>query len=287
MPVEEPDWCRYTAAELQAQYSARSAVPEHPAIFRRWERQSRDYRDGAVAAGLARPNLAYGGHPRERLDLFLSDAGSGGGLHVFFHGGYWQALDRHHFSFVAEAPNRAGLAVAVVGYPLCPEVSLARIVEAAGAAIAWLRREAAGFGLRGEDLHLAGHSAGGHLVTALAAGDGTGGIAAVAPVSGVFELEPLVPTAINHALGLSRAEARRLGTLSAEPAPGIALDAFVGGEESDEFRRQSRQLVQRWRQLGRRAAHHLLPGHNHFTVLDAVYEPDGPMVHAARQRLAG
>ena len=284
MSDPQPAWCRYTAAELQAQYSARQAVPEHPEIFRRWAAQSADCRHRLAGTGRLRAELAYGDHPRERLDLCLPDSPAPAPLHVFFHGGYWQALDRHHFSFVAEALNRGGWAVAVVGYPLCPEVSLERICQSAAAAVAWLRRRAPELGLRAGGMQLAGHSAGGHLVAWLATG-GQGGepmksVAGIAPVSGVFELEPLVHTAINRPLRLTPAGARELSVLGGPPR-GLRLDAFVGGEESDEFQRQTQALVDRWRAADAPAAPHWLAGHNHFTVLDTVYAPEGPMVEAA------
>ena len=284
MTDTEPAWCRYTVAQLQAQYSARQAVPEHPQIFQRWARQSASYRRRLAGAGRLREGLTYGEHPRERLDLCLPDSPAPAPLHVFFHGGYWQALDRQHFSFVAEALNRSGFAVAVVGYPLCPEVSLEQICQAAARAVDWLRREAPDLGVRAAGMQLAGHSAGGHLVAWLATGGhgevSLGQVAGIAPISGVFELEPLVPTAINRPLGLSSVRARELSALG-DPAPKLRLDAFVGGEESDEFQRQTRALVSRWRAAGAPAAPHWLAGHNHFTVLDTVYAAEGPMVEAA------
>lgn len=279
----------YSADGLQAQYSARAAVPEHPAIFARWRDAAAAYREAAAAAGRARLGLAYGPHPRERIDLFLPAAADPAPLHVFFHGGYWQALEWGHFSALAAAPNAAGLAVAIVGYPLCPEVALARIVDAARAAIAWLARADIP-GVRATPMHVAGHSAGGHLAAMLAVTDWQGvdphlpprPLCGIAPVSGVFDLEPLVHTQINDALGLDRDTARALSPLECAPQPECRLEAFVGGAESAELRRQSQALVDAWgERAGDAAALHHVAGCNHFTVLDAVYAPDGPMTAAA------
>lgn len=279
----------YDADELQAQYSARAAVPEHPAIFARWRDASAAYREAAAAAGRARLDLAYGPDPRERIDLFLPDGPGPAPLHVFLHGGYWQSLERSDFSSVAAAPNAAGLAVAIVGYPLCPAVTLGRIVVAVRAAIAWLACAPLP-DIRATPMHVAGHSAGGHLAAMLAITDWNGvdprvtarPLGGIAPVSGVFDLEPLVHTRINDALGLDRDRARALGPLGAPPPCGCRLEAFVGGDESAEFRRQSQALVDAWQErAGDAAVLHRLAGRNHFTVLDAVYAPGGPMVDAA------
>jgi arylformamidase len=277
------------ADALQAQYSARAAVPEHPALFERWRRDGAAYRAAATAAGRARLDLAYGPDPRERIDLFLPEDARPAPLHVFFHGGYWQSMERRDFSALAAAPNAAGLAVAIVGYPLCPSVKLERIVTAARAAIVWLSGAKIPE-IRSASMHVAGHSAGGHLAAMLATTDWSecdppapacpfGGIA---PISGLFDLEPLVHTPMNDALGLDRESARALSPLHAPPQPGCRLRAFVGSEESDEFRRQSRTFVSAWRNRSSEAAEvHCVADCNHFTVLDALYAPDGPMVATA------
>lgn len=278
-----------SADELQAQYSARAAVPEHPEIFARWARASAAYREAAAAAGRARLDLAYGPDARERIDLFLPENLGPAPLHVFFHGGYWQSMERIDFSALAAALNSAGLAVAIVGYPLCPAVTLTRIVAAARAAIAWLA--CAGIpNIRATPMHIAGHSAGGHLAAMLAITDWSGvdprapqrPLGGIAPVSGLFDLEPLVHTRINDALGLDPDTARALSPLGAAPQPGCRLNAFVGGHESAEFQRQSQVLVDAWRaRAGNTAEIHRVAGRNHFTVLDALYASGGPMVAAA------
>ncbi len=280
----------FSADELQAQYSARAAVPEHPAIFERWAADSAAYRDAASVSGRARLDLAYGEHSRERIDVFLPEAGGEAPLHVFFHGGYWQSLQRSNFSFIAAAMNAAGLAVAVVGYPLCPEVDLQRIVSAARSAIVWLATAKIP-GIRATPMHVAGHSAGGHLTAMIATTDWSNLdsrlparlLNGIAPISGVFDLEPIVHTRINDALHLDVETARGLSAPDAAPQPECKLNAFVGAEESDEFKRQSEAFAEAWQQRGGDApvVQHVA-GCNHFTVLDVLYAPDGPMIAAAR-----
>src|SRR5688572_13375947 len=103
-------------AELDRLYNQRANVPDHPQVFARWLEDSRAVRERLAA----RLDLAYGPHPRQRLDLF--PAGAGAPLLVFLHGGYWQGMSKESFSLVAPAFVEAGIAVAVVGYALCPEV---------------------------------------------------------------------------------------------------------------------------------------------------------------------
>jgi arylformamidase len=102
------------------------------------------------------------------------------------------------------------------------------------------------------------------------------------PISGVFELLPLLPTTIATALRLDAAEAIALSPRLLPPPPGAALHAVVGGAESAEFRRQSREFATAW---GGTAEE--LPGLNHFTVLDPLADPASPLVaRAAAMALA-
>ena len=270
----------YTAAELQTQYSARAAVPEHPEIFARWRRDSATFRDQEARA--PRPGLVYGERTRQRIDLFHPDGASPAPLHVFFHGGYWQSMEPGDFSFVARALNARGIAVAVVGYSLCPEVTLAMIVEEAHAAIAWLDRQRRDLGVDDRAFQVSGHSAGGHLAAMLATSRAP--IEWIAPISGVFDLEPLVPTAINDALGLDAEAARALSPMHAKPALPLAIDAWVGSEESAEFHRQSATFTVAWGTDAGSANAHTVADCNHFTVLDVLFAAEGPLVeHAARR----
>jgi hypothetical protein len=91
-------------AGLDAQYNLREAVPTHPAYFARWAAES-----AAVRARLGcRLDLAYGAAPDETLDLFPAGGGTPGPLLIFLHGGYWQAMDKRDFSFIAPAYLASG-----------------------------------------------------------------------------------------------------------------------------------------------------------------------------------
>jgi arylformamidase len=277
----------YTADELQQQYSARSAVPDHPAIFEHWRADSAAWRDHEAPAPSL--DLVYGQRPRQRIDLFHPDGANPAPLHVFFHGGYWQSMERSDFSFIARGLNARGIAAAVVGYSLCPEVTLAAIVDEARAALAWLHARRHALCLDDGALQVSGHSAGGHLAAMLAATPlperGDAPIDWIAPVSGVFELEPLVHTGLNRALGLDVATARSLSPRDAQPACPVAVDAWVGGLESDEFHRQCTAFTDQWRHAGATTAWHRVEHCHHFSVLDALYAPGGSLAEQAAARV--
>ncbi len=237
-------WREYTSDELNRQYDNRSAVPEHTEIFGDWEKRSRLAREQLDGAR----NLSYGSHPRQTLDLFVpADLPTAAPLHVFLHGGYWQAMNKELSGFVAEGLVQAGVAVAVVNYRLCPEVSMEQITEDVLSALVWLHRNGTSHGVQTKRVQLSGHSAGGHLIAMLWTTDWTRQARELPPdflhsgicVSGLYELEPLISTRVNDALGLDASRARKLSPALLEPACRAPLLLAVGDAESDEYHRQS------------------------------------------------
>ena len=247
--------------DYEVEYDNSGRVPDADAIFERWKAASAAYRD----ATHAELDLKYGAGDRHRYDLFPADGDAP--LVVYIHGGYWQGGDRTLYSFLAEALNANGLTLAVPSYSLCPSVSVLDIVgELRMFLVALWKRT------RVRPL-VVGHSAGGHLTAAMlavASTDLAGGIA----ISGIFDLQPLVSTSINGALGLDLDTARQASpSLWPPPPPGRALTAAVGADESSEFLRQSRELVESWGAAGAETEYLEVPGTNHFTVVDELTQP--------------
>ena len=202
-----------TAVDYEAEYNLRARVPEHPEFFARWARDAEDYRAEMLKRGRAELGLCYGDTPRQTIDLFLPDTGDDAPLALFIHGGYWRSLDPSLFSHMARGLNGRGVAVAVMGYDLCPNVTIADIIEQARRACVFLWQRF------GRKLLVYGHSAGGHLTAAMVATDWHAlypkAPADLAPVgyaiSGVFDLTPLVGVSMNQDLQLDAEEARAVG----------------------------------------------------------------------------
>ena len=250
------------ALDLEAQYNNRALCPDHPTVMARWKAS-------AEAARVAHPphEIAYGPGERERFDLF--SAGPDRPIAVFLHGGYWQALDKSWFSGIAPALFAHGVGLAVPSYDLAPNVKLAVILDQMRAALSRLEQET------GARPVVFGHSAGGHMAAAMLS---EGRASAAVAISGVFELAPLIPTSLNTALKIDETEAAALSPAD-WPAPKSAiLDCIVGGNESAEFIRQSRDMARRWGDQGARTRFEALAGLDHFTVLDPLFDRDSAMV---------
>jgi len=265
--------------DYEAEYNNRARVPEHAEIFARWTRDAELFRAEALKDGRAELGLCYGDSPRQTVDLFMPQPAAEAPLAMFIHGGWWRSLDPSFFSQLAHGPNMRGVTVAVVGYDLCPNVSIADIIGQMHRACAYLWQR---FGQR---MLVCGHSAGGHLAGTMLATDWPSlypkAPADLVPagysISGVFDLTPLIGISINADLRLDAANVREVSPVFWPIKSDRSFDAVAGGLESDEFKRQSRLIVQTWGKAGAQTRYGEIAGTNHFTVIDLLADPQSAM----------
>jgi arylformamidase len=275
-----------TAKEVERGYNNRAAVPDHPQWFERWAKASVEAR----AKYAPKLDLRYGSNPKETLDLFLP-AGKPRGTLMFVHGGYWRALDKSDHSFAAGPFVEQGIAVAVQNYDLCPQVTIATIVDETRRCVAWLAHEGAKHGADASNVVVAGHSAGGHLAAMMLATPAPGfglerhPLAGAVSLSGVHDLAPMVQFSFNADFRLDDAEAARLSPALLPVASRAPILAAVGADETSEFLRQAQLLWDAWpanRPAGADAPL-AIPGRHHFSV---VYDYADAQSLLTRQTLA-
>ena len=268
---------------MEREYNARAAIPDHPQIFARWAEHGAQVR--RRRAGLI--DMPYGDDDGERLDFFPTVHRTSP-LLVFIHGGYWRSLDKSDFSWIAPPFLDAGVAVAFLNYGLAPRVAVDEIVRQQLKAIAWLYARAEELGFDRQRIVVGGNSAGGHLTAmmmaalwpeldpALPADLVKGGVA----ISGLFDLEPLVPLPfINSDLKLDVAGARKVSPVHLPPATGAPLLTAVGALESSEFKRQARLIHQAWPHNAQEELE--VAGADHLTVCDRLADPESALFLAA------
>jgi arylformamidase len=266
--------------DLEQAYNNMARRPDAPELLQGLEDRSAAYRQQADAA----LDCRYGDDERERLDLFRCGE-AGAPLLVYIHGGYWQRGDKSMYSYLAEPFNAAGIDVAIVGYPLCPQVSMTRLVASIRAALAWLARNAGELGANSARINLCGHSAGGHLTAmALATnwpdlGDDLPAdlLKSAIPISGLFRLEPLLATTISHQLNLEPAEVETLSPVNLAVIGDAPMLVVVGGGETPAFFGQADDLVAAWSRPGLAIERHDDPGADHFDVVVHLGDPASTM----------
>lgn len=257
--ADEPDRYKWHAA-----YDNAAAVTDAPAFNARWTEKSRALRAGRPSG----MDIAYGPGERQKWDL-LPAATPNAPCFVFIHGGYWQKNGREGFTCMAEAFLARGWSVALPGYTLAPNASVTAIAAELRGALDMLQAHGARHGVAGPVV-LSGWSAGGHLAALLSDHPL---VAMAAPISGIFDLEPIRATRYNDALKLTDAEIANLSPMKLAPVLKPTL-IYVGGGELPELRRQSRAFSAH-RGPGARDVHREIDGRNHFDVLDELMAPDG------------
>ena len=132
-------------------------------------------------------------------------------------------------------------------------------------------------------MRLAGHSAGGHLVSRMMCDDtDLGDVAAdridrVISISGLHDLRPLLHLQKNSEFNLDSAEAIAESAICHRPRRGMNLVCVAGANERPEFIRRNGILPLIWQGLGADCHSQLLAGEDHFSVIGQMTSPDSQL----------
>ncbi len=225
-------------------------------------------------------DVQYGDSNGQKLDVFPSGL-AGAPLFVFIHGGYFRALDKRQYHFIAPRMARSGFTIVLVNYDLAPRVRVAEIVDQVSRAFACIAREAHQWNGDPTRITLCGHSVGAFLAAKILEKEPPGRNACVVEkailLSGLFDLGPMRQSYLNRDLQLSESDVTTLSpindVLRQEPEILIA----VGKDETDEFIGQSTQYAQK---LGGDGVRHKLvvaPGINHYTMVRLLARGHNPI----------
>ena len=266
----------YDQAGLDAQYNLRARWPDHDRYFDRWAAESAATRERLAC----RLDLAYGPTAGQRLDLFPA-ADTPAPLIAFIHGGYWQALDKSDFSYLASAFHDQGLAYASLNYDLAPGAGIAAMVGQIRRALVWLQDHAGELGIDAARICAVGHSAGGHLVAmamttdwSTAFGCPHSPLAAGCSISGLYDLRPIYLCYHQQVLNIAADALAQLSPVDLAPGDCTALLCAVGEEETQEFLRQQRGFLDAWHGKGASVDGMIVSRHHHFSILDCLLDPD-------------
>lgn len=233
-------------------------------------------------------DIYYGFHQRECFDVCYA-VGQAKAILVYLHAGYWQSRDKNQFCFIANHLAELGYHIAIMNYPLCPEVSIEKI------------RNSLSYGLltvktylndpsKNLPMYICGHSAGAHLTTELVLNAKEGvkdqlNIKGVIPISGIYDLEPLISTSLNMNIKLNRIQARNNSPILRVAKDLVPAEFFVGNEETPAFIQQSQEMKNQWELNGNSANFTILKNSDHFSLLFHFLE-DGEIVKSI-ERLYG
>jgi acetyl esterase/lipase len=256
---------------LDDAYANAAHIPEADQYPQRWQSQAAAFREAQSEQGLADLDILYGDSPRQRFDLFMP-VRQPQGLLIFVHGGYWLRFDKSVWSAFAAGAVSMGWAVAMPSYDLCPSVEIADITRQIARMIPQVADMVSG------SIVLAGHSAGGHLVSRMCV-PGTlpdtvaDRIVKVMPISPVADLRPLLQTSMNADFKLDMDAAEAESPVLMQPRPELNITVWVGADERPVFLEQATALAESW---GCDCV--IDPGKHHFDVIDGLQQADSRLM---------
>lgn len=246
-------------------------------------------RPGALTDGAR--DVAYGPHPRQRMDIYLPSAGGGAPKPVvfFIYGGSWANGAKETYSFVGDALSARGFVTVIADYRLVPEVRFPVFIEDGALALRFVRDTIARFGGDPGKIHLMGHSAGAYNAMMLtldrrylaAAGLRTGDIRSTVGLSGPYDFLPFDIDATKEAFGNARDPAQTQPINFARPdAPPIFL--ATGSSDTTVLPRNSERLALALRKAGARSITlKIYPGLGHAgtaTALSRILQWQAPIL---------
>lgn len=283
----------FSQEELDRQYFLRGVVAGCETFFADYAARSATTRERLQGV----LDCRYGPGPKETLNVFPAapdndaafPAADGAPVHVFIHGGYWQAMDKSDFDYVADGFVEQGVCFVNLNYDLAPDVSVEEILHQTQRALIWVWQNISAYGGDRDRIHVSGHSAGGHLTAMLAATDWSALgadlpgnlVKSGLPISGVFELEPIRLSFMNDVLQLSPAMVERISPDLHVADISCPMTFCVGGDETPEFIRQQADYVQAMQGLGRSPIVVPAPGLHHFSVINTLSERGSDLNSAA------
>jgi arylformamidase len=269
------------------EYNPRLLAPQHEEIKLGWQSKSL----AAKREILKVLDVPYGAGEGEALDVFPA-AQSGSPVLVFIHGGYWRALDKSDFSFLAPAFVKAGSTVVIPNYALAPKVTVEHSVHQMIAALWWTYKNISAHGGDPKRIVVVGHSAGATMAALLMTVGWPSWQGEEAPtlirsalgISGVYDMRPLAKANfLRDDLQLDAQRAAKLSPALLEPTGTARFWTSLGGDESAEFHSQAALLASSW--PNHFEADIPMPGYNHFDVVDQLAVPGSALYRAAMRLL--
>ena len=240
-------------------------------------------------------NLPYGEKPAEVFDLFVPpEKKKNAPVLIFIHGGYWGWLDKDDYAFSLEPLRSAGAIVVSINYTLCPENTIPGIVKQVRQACVYVYSNIEQFNGDPSNIHVTGHSAGGHLTAMIAATDwkSLGAdlpgnlIKSAIPSSGIFNLNSIRLTPpLNEVVKLNEDTADQNSPIFLDPTYDLRMTVVVGADESEGFILESKEFVTSWHTKLTRIQYIEIPNVHHFSLIESMINEDDPFTNVILDHL--
>ena len=225
-------------------------------------------------------DIAFGTHPRLKLDIYAAPQAANAPVVVFIYGGSWNSGRRQDYAFAGHALAAKGFVTVIPDYRLVPEVAYPEFLDDNARAVKWTVENIARWGGDPQTLFLAGHSAGAYNAVMLGAdpallaahGLTPASIAGIAGLAGPYDFLPLRSRATRRAFGGAEdLEATQPVNRISSKSPPLFLAA--GADDGLVLPRNSINLSERAQDLGVPVTFKSYPGIGHAALLLAISKP--------------
>lgn len=221
-------------------------------------------------------DIAYGGEPRQKLDLYVPETPDPAGRALtFFYGGAWTSGRKEDYLFVGQALAAAGFLVAIPDYRLSPNPRFPGFVEDGARAMRWVQENIATHGGDPTRLFLAGHSAGAHIALMLAtdtpylraAGFDRARLRGVIGIAGPYDFLPIGSASVRDVFaGSDPVSTQPINFVGRGLPPALLLH---GDADETVLLRNSQRLGAAWRAAGNPIDAKVYPGVGHIGIVTA------------------
>lgn len=217
-----------------------------------------------------RRDIAYGGAPRQKLDVYLPQGLTAPApVLLFWYGGSWQSGTKDIYLSLGEAFAARGIVTVVADYRLYPDVKYPTFLEDGALATRFVRAHAVEWGGDPDRLFLSGHSAGAYIAVMLALRDlpeaERSAIRGIIGIAGPYDFLPLYDKALIDIFGGDREMATQPIKYAQTKAPPMLFahgtaDTTVGAGNS-------KRMAQRLLQYGNSVEVKLYNGVSHLGII--------------------
>jgi arylformamidase len=289
---EEPRaYLDYTQAELDAAYDQSAYQPNIQQLRDRWISNSERAR-----ARIGPPlRHAYGPGEIEGLDIFrTTTVPAPAPVFVFIHGGAWRAGRAATYAAPAEMFIRAGAHFVVPDFAWVQDCggSLLPVADQVRRAIAWVWRNAAGFGGDPGRLCVGGHSSGAHLAAVALTTDWRrmfglppdiikGGLCS----SGMYDLAPVRLSHRSSYVKFTNEMVEALSPMRHLDQLRAPLIVAYGTYETPEFQRQARDFAAAVKDAGKPVELIVGDNYSHLELPETLCNPYGLLGSAVLEQI--
>ena len=234
-----------------------------------------------AGSDLAKSDVTYGTHPRQKLDVYRpSGASASAPVVVVIYGGSWNSGSKSDYTFLGKALASRGFVAMIIDYRLVPEVRFPAFLEDCARAVVWAHDNAAQFGGDPSRLFVFGHSAGAynavmvaldaHYLSAL--GSDPKIIRGVAALAGPYDFLPLDVDSTKEAFGKAEdlAQTQPINFVS-KTAPAMFL--ATGDADTTVRPRNTVGLADKLKRAGGSIEVRRYPGVGHIEIMLALSLP--------------